>query len=140
MGINMILSLALLGIGITAYSISQLQQHEKLRWMNNVYGFWGERSWTRKYVWLKDPISNTEPMFVAVPNNWYYRLFKLPYKERFPLSATFLVNFTDGYHMCQSISFLSFAGAFSLSTGIGFLYVWGGILICHFTTYRLLQR
>jgi hypothetical protein len=126
----MIISLVLLGIGIAAYSISQLLQHEKFKWSGAGYTFWGGRTALRKY---KFPLESYQ-------GNWYYRFFKIKYKERFPLSATFLVSLTDGYHLCQSISFLSFAGAFSMLSGIHFLYVWLGILLVHFTTYRLLQR
>jgi hypothetical protein len=32
---------------------------------------------------------------------WYYRLFDIEYREKFPLSATFLVSLTDKYHAFQ---------------------------------------
>jgi hypothetical protein len=126
----MIISLVLLGIGIAAYSISQLLEHQKFKWMTSDYTFWGGRGYLRKY---KFPLESHK-------GNWYYRLFKIKYKERWPTSATFTVMFTDSYHAFQSISFLSFAGAFSLMSGIHFLYVWAGILLIHFTVYRLLQK
>jgi hypothetical protein len=132
----MIISLVLLGIGIAAYSISQLAQHDKLRWKsNNIIGYWSAGSSMRKYKIFSNGYPVSRPQ-----NSWYYDFFKLPYKERFPLSATFLVSLTDGYHLMQSISFLSFAGAFSLLSGINFWLIWLGILLVHFTTYRLLQR
>lgn len=47
--------------------------------------------WRRKY---KDPLQPAK-------RNWYTQLFKLKYKERFWLSASFLVAFTDRYHRYQ---------------------------------------
>lgn len=47
--------------------------------------------WKRKY---------REP-FEPAPNNIYYKFFKLKYKERFPLSGSLLVSFTDKYHAYQ---------------------------------------
>jgi len=48
-------------------------------------------SWENKYQ---------KPLRVA-PVNWYYKFFKLKYKERFPLSGSFLVALTDSYHQYQ---------------------------------------
>jgi len=127
------ISLLLLIPAIVAYSISQLQQHNKLRWMKrtNSKGFWGIDSWTRKYH--KTDVFNA-------PDNWYYRFFKLGVRERFPLSATLLVNLTDGYHACQSIMFLCLAGSFSIALELNFFLVWGGILLCHSLSYLIFQR
>jgi hypothetical protein len=47
--------------------------------------------WTNKY---------RQPLQVA-PKNWYTKLFKLKYKERFPLSGSLLVALTDRYHRWQ---------------------------------------
>ncbi len=47
--------------------------------------------WKMKY---KDPLERAK-------RNWYTQLFKLKYKERFPLSGSFLVAFTDRYHRYQ---------------------------------------
>jgi hypothetical protein len=132
----MILALILLAVSIAAYSISQLQQHSKLRWSKESGGFWSNFSWTRKYK----SFENNGIDLVDAPNTWYYRFFKIKYKERFPLSATFLVNFTDGYHACQSLSFLSLAGCVYVFSGINFLIIWGLILLVHFTVYRVLQK
>ena len=130
----MILSLVLLGIGIAAYSISQLALHGKLRWMTNTDNFWGHDGYIRKYK-LK-----YGGQLELAPDNWYYRFFKIKYKERFPLSATFLVNFTDGYHMCQSISLICLSASFSIAMSLNFFVVWGGVLLVHFVTYMTLQR
>lgn len=136
-----LIALFLLAVSIGAYSISQLQQHGKLMFDSP---FWDASSWKLKYKieWIKCRDGNLPDLgqFTLAPNNWYYRLFKIKYKERFPLSATFLVALTDGYHLTQSISFLSLAGCISLLSGINFLYLWLGILFCNFLTYRALQR
>lgn len=47
--------------------------------------------WTKKY---KKPL-------IFSKLNWYTKLFKLKYKERFWLSGSFLVAFTDRYHRYQ---------------------------------------
>ena len=72
-------------IAAVCYTVSQLQMHGKLA----TVGFWSVHSWKHKYG------------MGAAPKNWYYRLFKIKYKERFPLSATLLVSLTDGYHLMQ---------------------------------------
>lgn len=41
-----------------------------------------------------------KPLQIA-PVNWYYKLFKLKYKERFLFSGSFLVALTDRYHRFQ---------------------------------------
>jgi len=53
--------------------------------------FWGVNSWVRKY-------DSTLPI---IRTNWYYRTFKIIYKEHFPGSATIFVWLTDGYHLTQ---------------------------------------
>lgn len=91
-------SLSLFIFSVIAYAIKELQSHQKLRWMqhgNYVRSFWDEDSYLRKYK-LTD-----RSTVIAAPNNWYYRFFKIKYKERFPGSATIFVNFTDGFHLMQ---------------------------------------
>lgn len=70
-------------------------------------GFWGSQSWVRKY-------KHCNRIVVKAPNNIYYRLFKIEYKEKFPLSATALVFLTDGFHLLQFIAI--HAGIFALSS------------------------
>ena len=140
----MILALILLALSIACYSVSQLQQHGKLRWSKRNDDFWNVDSFTRKYKWKaasKDPLGyDIIPMPDKAPDNWYYRFFKIKYKERFPLSATFLVSITDSYHALQSLSFLSMAGCVYVLSGINFLIIWGLILLVHFLTYKLLSK
>jgi len=128
------ISLLLLIPAIAAYSISQLQQHGKLRWSYlKIESFWGEFGWRKKYKW------DEQGTFLPAPKTWYYRFFKIKYKERFPLSATFLVAITDGYHLSQSVMFLSIAGSFSIALSLNFFLVWGGILLVHSLSYLIFQ-
>jgi len=126
-------------LSIVAYGISQLQQHGKLRWTKSYNGFWGEESDKRKYKkdLSKDPLGYD--LFRA-PDNWYYRFFKIKYKERFPLSSTFLVAFTDGYHHMQFWMFIFLSIGISLSIQVPFYYVWPGVLLINWLTRRLLSK
>jgi hypothetical protein len=99
----------LLTISFAAYFVSQLQIFGKLK--THALSFWGEDSWERKYSAIKD-----------APDTWYYRFFKIKYKERFPGSATIFVALTDGYHLMQFISHLSLITAFALLTANFWLY------------------
>lgn len=90
-------------ISVLCYTISQLVQHGKAV-LNNPEHFFGAASWRNKY---KLP-------FESAPKNWYYKLFRIVHKERFPGSTTIFVTFTDGYHLMQSFFkiFLCMAIAF----------------------------
>lgn len=90
-----ILSFISFALGVFCFSIKELQSHGKLKWLDKPTGFWGELSYERKY--------KKEEGHLLQPRNpnWYYRFFKIKYTEKFPLSATLLVSFTDGYHLCQ---------------------------------------
>lgn len=104
-----------LALSVAAYSISQLQQHGHLRWRTNSWSFWGEDSWQNKY-------KRHDHTFIMVTNqNWYYRLFDIPYIEKFPLSATALVYLTDGYH------FMQFCFKILLAIGI-FGFTWSALI------------
>jgi hypothetical protein len=86
--------------------------------------FFGRLSWTRKYK--PYTLENYRgQLFVSAPDNWYYRFFNIQYKERFPLSATLLSCFTDGFHLMQwlAINFLTLAIAFSLGDVI-ISFIW----------------
>lgn len=84
-------------LSVVAYSLKELQAHGKIRWANHPSNFWWSDSWIRKYK--IDPKRSNQ--FIPAPDNWYYKLFKITYKEIFPLSATALVFLTDGYHLMQ---------------------------------------
>lgn len=87
------LSLALLCTAAPFYAYCALHDEGKLKGWGSLSGFFGKFQYRRKYNDDLDP----------PPNNWYYRFFKLPYKERFTLSATLLAWTTDGYHSFQLV-------------------------------------
>lgn len=89
-------SLGLFIFAVIVYSIQELHAHGKLKWMGEEESFWGEHSDRRKYRQ-----TNPEGWVIDAPDTWYYRFFKLKYKEAFPGSATIFVIFTDGYHLMQ---------------------------------------
>lgn len=127
------LAILFLILAIAAYSISQLVNHGKLRWSKVNSEFWGTWSSIRKYKYV---VGRIQP----APTTYYYKLFNIPYKERFPGSATFLVLFTDGYHFMQSLSFVMLALSLSLFSGYSFWLFWIGIVGVHATVYRLLSK
>lgn len=61
-------------------------------YIGNMFGFFGSSQWVRKYK---------RPRTDETPKNFYYKTFRIPYKECFPLSATALVFVTDAYHFFQ---------------------------------------
>jgi hypothetical protein len=136
-----ILSLFLFACGIVAYAISQLQQHGKLKWGKDSRRFWGFNSSDRKYKFKPVSTPGTVPIYkYEAPNNWYYKLIGSKYIERWPTSTWLTVSLTDGYHLMQSVSFLCFGGSVSIALHIGFLWVWGGILVTHTATRKLLSK
>ncbi len=116
-------------LGIVSLAIRESLQdfrHSKTLWSKlDPYSFFGISSWVRKYK-RKQEADVPELYFqVEAPNTWYYRFFKIQYKERFPLSATALVFLTDGFHLMQwlAINFLTLAIAFSLGDVI-ISFIW----------------
>lgn len=89
-------SISLFIIGTIAYSVRELITHGKLKWMTKGMGFWGNNSDRRKYKTHSAGYGTIDP-----PNNFYYRFYKIPHKEKFPGSATFLVLLTDAPHLMQ---------------------------------------
>jgi hypothetical protein len=101
MHFNPIYSLIAAIVMIALYRITQLQQHGQLKWSahKNMRGFWGEWSSDRKYkLWMR---SNIVIDKVKAPENWYYRLFNIKYRERWLTSTWLTVFATDGYHLLQ---------------------------------------
>lgn len=136
------LSILSLIAAVVCYSISQLQQHGKLKWSKGYYGFWDERSYERKYK--RD--SDSDPLgyvkFPAPDNFYYKRIARVQYKERWFTSSNLTVMFTDGYHACQHLSFVLFGLSIALLLPDlrYFFLVWGIITLTHFTVYRLAQK
>lgn len=131
---------------IAAYSISQLQQHGKLRFaridtLKGRLSFFGYSSDKRKYrgIW-NGPISFT---LMQPKDNWYYRTFKIAHRERWFTSTNLTVAFTDGYHMCQALFLLFLSLSITFAIGFDWLLlagVWSGIHIIHAGVYKLLQK
>jgi hypothetical protein len=126
----MILPLSLICLSVAFYSVKELCAHGKIRFSKKDTDFWGTKSYLRKY---NDVLGWPE-------YNWYYDLFKITYKERWPTSATFTVAFTDAMHLFQSLHFITLSLGISLLANVNFFLVWGGVLLIHATVYRLLQR
>lgn len=133
-----LLAILFLILAVGSYSISQLQQHGKLKWMDKGFGFWGAQSWYRKY---KQKKTDRDPYdFEPAPNNWYYKLITVKYRERWFTSTWLTVAFTDGYHASQSVSFICLAGSLSLFSGYSFWWFWISIVGLHATFYRLFSK
>lgn len=78
------------------------------------FSFWGTDSWVRKYKHGGGSPINT--FIQPSPGNWYYKFFKIPYREAFPGSATIFVMFTDGYHLCQWFFIKCIIAAIAINT------------------------
>lgn len=128
-----IISIISLILAIACRSMSELALHGKLRWSKSDDSFWGEESHYRKYA---NPLD-------APKDNWYYRLFNIGYKERFPLSATALIFLTDGYHFCQWAYHIFLSLTLALLYGFSYI-VWGAcwllIVGVHSLVYHLLSK
>jgi hypothetical protein len=134
-----------LALSIACYSVSQLQQHGKLRWMRRndllyMFDFWGSESWVRKYKTFR--VEGVDAP-VEAEQNWYTRLFKIKYTERWPTSTWLTVAFTDGYHLMQFFFLLFLSLSVALFIGFNWLLllgVWSGIHTIHALVYKLLSR
>lgn len=96
----MIPNIILIAIAAACWALmSHYTFHNRVK---DPYSFWGEESWKRKYKREGMNATTNDPYrLYAAPDTWYYRFFKINYRERFPLSATVLVFLTDGYHLVQ---------------------------------------
>jgi hypothetical protein len=139
----MIIQITAFIIAVIAYTISQLQQHGKLKWSKALSDYWSNGSGIRKYKTLKEG-DDVSLLYRAVglyppPDNWYYNFFKISHKERFPGSATIFVSFTDGYHLMQMFfkAFLSIAIAGISWWAVAWFVAWS----CIFTVvYKYLSK
>lgn len=89
------LSILLLGLAAPLYAYCALHDEGKLKGFGPDEGFFGFNQYRRKY--------KNGDLLTPAEKNWYYRFFKLKYREAFPLSATFLSSLTDGYHSFQLV-------------------------------------
>lgn len=119
----MILSTIFFALAVVCYAINQLWNHGKLKTNSH---FWDSVSYLNKYdtknVALKAPL-----------NNWYYKFFKIPYKERFPGSATIFVFLTDGMHLTQFL----FNLFIPLAMSSGHLQVYWNVFLIYWTVWHI---
>jgi hypothetical protein len=124
-----------------------LHAHGKLKGGGGDSEFWGQFSWQRKwkpeYDRSRPGILDRPTGFERAPTTYYYKLFNLAYKEKFPGSATIFVSFTDGPHLMQSVYLLAFCASIGVHTEHPILYTIGyrvvfGIIFT--ITYSLLGR
>lgn len=124
-------------IAVGCMAIAWLANHGKLKWSDankQISSFWGSQSWRRKYK------MDDEYNFFPAPTTYYYKLFNLKYKERFPLSATFLVFTTDGMHLMQFCYHIFLALSLWLFSGVSFWWFWPLIVVAHAAFYRLFSK
>lgn len=117
---------------------------QKFRYDQSILTKWPEffhplLSYMRKYKMYDKrrsaPFSESS-ILVTAPKNWYYRFFKIKYKERFPLSATLLAFTTDAFHMGQMLMNVALIGAvttFSIDINTLSFVQWALIVL----TYKL---
>lgn len=127
----MILTTLSMIAAVACYAIKELHAHSKLKWSKGDDSFWGEESYWRKYASPIDP-----PV-----DNWYYRLFNIGYREKWPTSATLTVALTDGMHLAQAGFKLFLALSFVPLTG----WIWAGVIwvlwwISFTIFYRIFSR
>lgn len=117
-----LIAFLLLFPAIACYTLGQLQQHSKLKWMDEAkpFNFIGRQSHRRKY-----------------------KNYNSASGERWFTSTNLTVFLTDFYHLMQffMFNFLSL----SITFAIGFDWyllagVWTGIHFVHAGFYKLLQR
>lgn len=140
------ISILLFVAAVVCYVVSQLQQHGKLKWMDEKkpFGFWGEHSDKRKY---KRHIFNNEiyQMYIIKPN-WYSKLVGTDYKEKWFTSTWLTVAFSDGYHAAQAIMKVFICLAIVLYEPIfkvwwwNFIGFWALFGVVFFISYRIFAR
>ena len=114
--IELLLTLGLLALAAAAYAVqSHYTHHNEVK---DPTSFFGQQSWVRKY---KQNLDGT--LIKAPENNWYYKLFKLQYREKFLFSTSLFVWVTDYWHFCQFIWVNSLFLLYS-HTWWGFAVLW----------------
>lgn len=140
-------SLTLLALAALPGAYMVLHDTGKARWFGPDKGFFGKMQYTRKYAdyGAGYMISGnvTAKFYDPAPDTWYYRFFKIAYKEAFLFSATFLVSFTDFYHTSQLIMRLLIASSFTIAIGAPWYFagvIWGAYATVHAVGYKMLSR
>lgn len=107
---------------VGCYSLSQLQQHGKLRWMDETkpFNFIGRQSHRRKY-----------------------KNYNSASGERWFTSTTLTVFLTDFYHLMQFFMFIFLSLSITFAAGFDWwllIKIWSGIHLLHFGVYKMFQR
>lgn len=66
------------------------------------------------FAWYKNDLSYQRKYKypTPAPNNWYYRILGVKYKEKFFGSTWIFVSLTDGFHAFQHLMLLCIIGAY----------------------------
>lgn len=123
-------------------------KHDQSIWAKtDQHSFFGSKQWTRKYsaTTLAGRMNGKNYYdFDKAPSNWYYKLFSLKYKERFPGSATILIHFTDAFHLAQFIAINCYCIVITYYAGwpwwIELVLFWGGQIIFQMFYGKILRR
>lgn len=141
------LSLALLCVSAIPAAYMVLHDTGKARWFGYDKGFFGKMQYTRKYADYSAGymiVGNVSAkIYDPAPDNWYYRFFKIEYKEAFLFSATFLVSFVDAYHTSQLICRILMSLSLTLAIGAPWYFagvIWVIYATIHWLFYKLLSR
>jgi hypothetical protein len=89
------LGLILLGVIFDAYQDDEVRDNQP------------NKTWVNKYA--KD--NKGKPIKYNGNAWWYFGLYKPTYKERFPFSTTWLVTWTDNWHLYGSLRDWSYVSA-----------------------------
>lgn len=133
-------SLLLLALSAVPASYMHAKDHGKLKGLGRAGGFFSNQQDMRK--WMPEP-GFKNILFTPAPNTWYYRFFKLAYKEKFPLSATFLVLYTDAYHASQALMRILMSLSITLAMNVPWWWaglIWAAYATVHAIFYKLLSR
>lgn len=139
----MTISLILFTLSLICYNISQKQLFGQLPWRTKYYGFYGMGSFNRKYKHNGYVLNFSTYEKYPAPDNWYYKLFNIKYKEAFPLSCTALVIFTDLYHLLQFIGFKLLFISISLQLEnfwTSFFIMWGIEVVTFNVGFKLIKK
>lgn len=130
--ISLLITLFLFMVAAASWAImSHYTHHAEVL---NRESWWGKDSWIRKYK------LDSQGRLIAPPkNNLYYKIFKIDYVERFPLSATLLVFVTDYWHFFRWLMVNALCAAFTTSFW-GFLMLWTIWHLVFTITYTILKK
>lgn len=125
---DVIVSAIFVALAATCYAYNTVWYFHGKKSKKPPFSFWGKESWNRKYKRYPyvDPMQAQQKyQLIAAPDNWYYEITKIKYKEKFPLSATVLVFLTDGFHLVQWTMIKCLILAMIVRYDHGITFMWG---------------